>query len=228
TEIKNVFETTMAKQHNQIMNILTNLTMQRQSPSGSGLLPSNTVANPRGDLKAMTTQSGVVYDGPMIPPTLSPLPKEVEHEIKVTKDKVQATIYYYILTNLTMQRQSPSGSGLLPSNTVANPRGDLKAITTQSGVVYDGPMIPPTLSPLPKEVEHEIKVTKDKVQATSSESTAHVQTPVVQDPILEPEVALKPNTKPSIPYPLRLNDQKLHEKDNNQILKLGFVIKCSQ
>ncbi|GKA91371.1 reverse transcriptase domain-containing protein [Tanacetum coccineum] len=124
-----------------------------------------------------------------------------------------------MLTNLTMQKQSPSGSGSLPSNTVANPRGDVKAITTRSGVAYDGPTIPPTPSPLPKEVEHETKATKDKVQTTSSESTAHVQPPVVQVPILEPEVALKPNPKPSIPYPSRLNDQKLREKANNQMLK---------
>ncbi|GJS52609.1 reverse transcriptase domain-containing protein [Tanacetum coccineum] len=41
----------------------------------------------------------------------------------------------------------PSGSGSLPSNTVANPRGDVKAITTRSGVAYDGPTIPPTPSP---------------------------------------------------------------------------------
>ncbi|GKF04117.1 reverse transcriptase domain-containing protein, partial [Tanacetum coccineum] len=34
---------------------------------------------------------------------------------------------------------SSSGSGSLPSNTVANPRGDLKAITTRSGISYDGP-----------------------------------------------------------------------------------------
>ncbi|GKE51945.1 hypothetical protein Tco_1487101, partial [Tanacetum coccineum] len=43
--------------------------------------------------------------------------------------------------------------------------------------------------------------TKDKVQTTSSESTAYIQPLVVQDPILKPEVALKPNPKPSIPYP---------------------------
>ncbi|GJS06270.1 hypothetical protein Tco_0363066, partial [Tanacetum coccineum] len=113
-----------------------------------------------------------------------------------------------ILTN--MQNQNPSGSGSLPSNIVANPRGDVKAITTQSGVAFDGPTIPPTPSPIPKEVERETEATKDKVQNTSLESTAHVQPPVVQDLILEPEVAQKPNPKPSIPYPSRLNDQKLH------------------
>ncbi|GKE81754.1 reverse transcriptase domain-containing protein, partial [Tanacetum coccineum] len=41
------------------------------------------------------------------------------------------------------------GSGSLPSNTIANPRGDVKAITTRSGVAYNGPMIPPSHSSLP-------------------------------------------------------------------------------
>nr|GEY53388.1 hypothetical protein [Tanacetum cinerariifolium] len=34
------------------------------------------------------------------------------------------------------------GSGSLHSNTVANPKGELKAITTRSGLVLDGPTIP--------------------------------------------------------------------------------------
>ncbi|GKC37497.1 hypothetical protein Tco_1049881 [Tanacetum coccineum] len=102
-----------------------------------------------------------------------------------------------ILTNI--QNQNSSGSGSLPSNTVANPRGDMKAITTQSGVAYDGPSITPTPSPLPKEVERETEATKDKVQNTSLGSIAHVQPPVVQDPIPEPEVIPKPKPKPSIP-----------------------------
>ncbi|GJY38897.1 reverse transcriptase domain-containing protein [Tanacetum coccineum] len=54
-----------------------------------------------------------------------------------------------------MQNQNSSGLGSLSSNTIANPRGDVKAITTQSDVAHDGPSIPPTLSPLPKEVERE-------------------------------------------------------------------------
>ncbi|GJX30816.1 reverse transcriptase domain-containing protein [Tanacetum coccineum] len=122
-----------------------------------------------------------------------------------------------ILTN--MQNQNSSGSGSLPSNRVANPRGDIKPITTRSGVTYDGPTISPTPSPPPKEVERETEVTKDKVQNTSLGSTTHVQPLVVQDPILEPEVAPKPKPKPSIPYPSRLNNQNLREKANNQMLK---------
>nr|GEW16518.1 reverse transcriptase domain-containing protein [Tanacetum cinerariifolium] len=34
------------------------------------------------------------------------------------------------------------GSGSLPSNTIANPKGELKTITTRSGVVLDGPFVP--------------------------------------------------------------------------------------
>ncbi|GJU02212.1 hypothetical protein Tco_1112550 [Tanacetum coccineum] len=42
---------------------------------------------------------------------------------------------------------SSSSSGSLPSNTVTNPKEDLKGITTRSGVAYQGPMIPTTSSP---------------------------------------------------------------------------------
>nr|GEW79690.1 reverse transcriptase domain-containing protein [Tanacetum cinerariifolium] len=92
-----------------------------------------------------------------------------------------------------LQMQSPLGSGSLPSNTVANQQGDMKAITTQSGVAYDGPTIPPTSSPILNVVERE---TEDKVQTTSLESTAHVQPLVVQVTFSELDVALKPNPKP--------------------------------
>nr|GFA73795.1 reverse transcriptase domain-containing protein [Tanacetum cinerariifolium] len=60
--------------------------MQMQNSSGSGLLPSNTIANPRGDLKEITTRSGVTYDGPPIPPLTSSLLKMVERVPEVTKD----------------------------------------------------------------------------------------------------------------------------------------------
>nr|GFB06343.1 hypothetical protein [Tanacetum cinerariifolium] len=114
---------------------------------------------------------------------------------------------------------NPTGSGSLFSNTIANPRGDLKVITTRSDVSYDGPMIPPTSSPLSKEVERKTEATKDKVQSTSSESTAYVQPPVVQILISKPKVVLKPNLKPPTPYPSRLNNQKIQEKTNNQMMK---------
>ncbi|GJS67463.1 reverse transcriptase domain-containing protein [Tanacetum coccineum] len=90
-----------------------------------------------------------------------------------------------------------------------NSGGDVKAITTRSGVAYNGPTIPHTPSPLPKEVERETEVTKDKVQNTSLGSTAHVQPPVVQDPIQEPEVAPKPKHKP-LHFDISFTDANLH------------------
>ncbi|GKD23805.1 reverse transcriptase domain-containing protein [Tanacetum coccineum] len=38
-------------------------------------------------------------------------------------------------------------SGTLPSNTIPNPKGEMKAITTRSGVAYEGPSIPTNPSP---------------------------------------------------------------------------------
>ncbi|GJS72627.1 reverse transcriptase domain-containing protein [Tanacetum coccineum] len=120
-----------------------------------------------------------------------------------------------------MNTASSSGSGSLPSNTVANPRGDLKAITTRSGISYYGPPIPPPFSPLSKVVEQEPKVTKDTVQP----STKNLQPPAVQiqAPFDEPVVA--PMTKPSIPYPSRSNKQKLREKNDNLASKFVEIFR---
>ncbi|GKF50651.1 hypothetical protein Tco_0147118, partial [Tanacetum coccineum] len=107
----------------------------------------------------------------------------------------------------------PSSSGSLPSNTIANPRGDLKAITTQSGIFYDGPPIPPPLYPLPKVVKREPEVIKDTVQP----STENIQPPVVQ--------TQAPKPKPSIPYPSRANKQKLREKDDNLASKFVEIFR---
>ncbi|GJX44012.1 reverse transcriptase domain-containing protein [Tanacetum coccineum] len=127
---------------------------------------------------------------------------------------------------MKMNTASTSGSGTLPSNTVTNPREDLKGITTRSGVAYKGPTIPTTSSP-PKVVERETEVTKDTVPHTNNGSTEDVQPPVVQvethvpisETIEAPVSASKPYSKPSIPYPYRLKDQKLCEKANNQMEK---------
>nr|GFB96604.1 reverse transcriptase domain-containing protein [Tanacetum cinerariifolium] len=56
----------------------------------------------------------------------------------------------------------------------------------------------------------------DKEQSHCQRSTAHIQPPVIPTPIQEPDVS-KTQPKPNIPYPSRLNDQKLHEKAMNQM-----------
>ncbi|GKD59916.1 hypothetical protein Tco_1297425 [Tanacetum coccineum] len=68
-----------------------------------------------------------------------------------------------------------STSGTLPSNTIPNPKGEMKAITTRSGATLAGPSVPP---PSPsKEVDREPKTKTDQVL---TESTNNVPPPVVQ------------------------------------------------
>ncbi|GJS82510.1 hypothetical protein Tco_0749051 [Tanacetum coccineum] len=57
---------------------------------GSGTLPSNTITNPKIDLKCITTRSGVAYQGPTIP-TTSPPPKVEERD--ETGDKGHGASY---------------------------------------------------------------------------------------------------------------------------------------
>nr|GEV61258.1 reverse transcriptase domain-containing protein [Tanacetum cinerariifolium] len=102
--------------------------------------------------------------------------------------------------------------GTLPSNTIPNPKGEMKVITTRSGVAYEGPSIPT----FKKVVEQETEETTDKEQTNFQGSTAHIQPPVT--PIPEPDVS-KTLPKLNIPYPSRLNDQKLRKKATNQMEK---------
>nr|GEU44055.1 reverse transcriptase domain-containing protein [Tanacetum cinerariifolium] len=107
------------------------------------------------------------------------------------------------LTNLTdlitkfvnSNSASTLSSGTLPSNIIANPKSDLKAITLRSGVSYDRPQIPP-------------KVVADELE-----------------PKIAPVSALKPNPKTSIPYPSRRSDERNREKSNNQIEKFYQIFK---
>nr|GEX74008.1 hypothetical protein [Tanacetum cinerariifolium] len=67
-EMKNSIQASMSNQTNELKNMMANFfQMNTASTSGSGSLPSNTVANPKGELKPITTRSGIVLDGPSIP-----------------------------------------------------------------------------------------------------------------------------------------------------------------
>ncbi|GKA38826.1 hypothetical protein Tco_0731377 [Tanacetum coccineum] len=115
-----------------------------------------------------------------------------------------------LLTKIVNSNQASTSSfGSLPSNTIANPKGNLKAITTRSGVSYDEPQIPPPV------VEVKTKVTKDTVLPNGI--TKDVQPPIVQ--VDEPVVV--PRTKTTLPYPSRVNKEKVREKDD--LLALKFM-----
>nr|GEX39440.1 reverse transcriptase domain-containing protein [Tanacetum cinerariifolium] len=103
---------------------------------------------------------------------------------------------------MNMNTASSSGSGNLPSNTITNPKEELKCITTGSGTAYQGPTIP-TSSSLPR-----------------TESLI-----LNYEPVAAPVSASKPNQRPSIPYPSRLHDQKLRDKANDQREKFFQIFK---
>nr|GEW77189.1 hypothetical protein [Tanacetum cinerariifolium] len=83
-----------------------------------------------------------------------------------------------------------------------------------------GPAGGPTQPELPEEagVERDTEETTDKEHSNYQGSTAHIQPSVVPISILESDVP-KTQPKPNIPYPSRLNDQKLREKTTNQMEK---------
>ncbi|GJT42698.1 reverse transcriptase domain-containing protein [Tanacetum coccineum] len=67
-EMQTSIQASMPNQTNEFKNMMASFfQMNTASTSGSGSLPSNTIANPKGELKAITTQSGLVLDGPSIP-----------------------------------------------------------------------------------------------------------------------------------------------------------------
>ncbi|GKB64078.1 hypothetical protein Tco_0920264 [Tanacetum coccineum] len=93
----------------------------------------------------------------------------------------------------------------------------MKAITTRSGISYDGPPI----LPLPKVMKREPDVTKDTVQP----STKNIQPLVVQIQALIDEPDSAPKPKSSIPYPSRANKQKLCEKDDSLASKFVEIFR---
>ncbi|GKC03035.1 reverse transcriptase domain-containing protein, partial [Tanacetum coccineum] len=67
-EMQNSIQTSMSNQTNKLKNMMASFfQINTASTSGTGSLPSNTVANLKGKLKAITTRSGLVLDGPTVP-----------------------------------------------------------------------------------------------------------------------------------------------------------------
>nr|GEZ50837.1 reverse transcriptase domain-containing protein [Tanacetum cinerariifolium] len=84
-EMKTSIQTSLSNQTNEIKNMMASLLqMNTASTSGSRSLPGNTVANPKGKLKSITTRSGLVTDGPTIPTPLKFVTPEEEECVEET------------------------------------------------------------------------------------------------------------------------------------------------
>ncbi|GJS87844.1 reverse transcriptase domain-containing protein [Tanacetum coccineum] len=126
-----------------------------------------------------------------------------------------------------MNTASTSGTGSLPSNTVANPRGELKAITTRSGLVLDGPSVPmppPFINP-----EEDERVEETLTDPELAEYTIKVPPPLVQKAkptsLKNYVVHKRDPLHPNIPYPSRMHQEKQQEKDEVQIHKFWQMFK---
>nr|GEV82877.1 reverse transcriptase domain-containing protein [Tanacetum cinerariifolium] len=132
-----------------------------------------------------------------------------------TRDVVAATVRIIQFGHTYIGGATTYVMSLKPCNTIPNPRNEPKAITTRSGISYNGPPIPP---PVEEKVP---EATKD----TELPSTENIQPPLVQvhekdkEPIDKPFVI--PKTKTNLPYPSRLAKEKLREKDD--ILAAKFM-----
>nr|GEZ15628.1 reverse transcriptase domain-containing protein [Tanacetum cinerariifolium] len=124
---------------------------------------------------------------------------EVSERKDMTQSVTQTDFESYIKANDVVLRNMQSqgqGSWTLPSNTITNPKKDLKGITTQSGVAYQGPPIPTPF----KVVKQGTEVTKD-------------------------QVVPMPNLKPSILYPSRRDNERCRDQANEQIEKFYKIFK---
>nr|GFA76271.1 hypothetical protein [Tanacetum cinerariifolium] len=103
-EMQTSIQASMSNQTNELKNMMASFfQMNTTFTSGSGPLPSNIIANSKGELKAITTRSGLFLYGPFVP--MPPLfinleedaraeetltdPKLTEYTIKVPSPLVQ-------------------------------------------------------------------------------------------------------------------------------------------
>nr|GEY47336.1 hypothetical protein [Tanacetum cinerariifolium]GEZ11418.1 hypothetical protein [Tanacetum cinerariifolium] len=121
-----------------------------------------------------------------------------------------------------LYNNKPSNSSSLPSNTIPNLKGEAKAITTRSGMSFKEPPI----LPLGVEQQEPIEVTTN----TELSSPEDIQPPLVQvevqidKPAEEPSVVI-PKAKANLPFPSRLQKEKLPEKDDNLAAKFMEIFR---
>nr|GFD36202.1 hypothetical protein [Tanacetum cinerariifolium] len=108
-------------------------------------------------------------------------------------------------------KPSTLSSSSLPSNTILNPKGEAKAITTRSGMSYkEPPILPPGVNQ-----QKPVEVTKDTEPQNSDDiHPSTVQAEVPKDKPADELAVVIPKGKPNLPYHSRLQKEKNREKDD--------------
>nr|GFC36866.1 hypothetical protein [Tanacetum cinerariifolium] len=163
--------------------------------------------------------------------------KAMQNQIDMVKNKLRNEMKTSIQTSLSIQTNeiknmmdslllmntaSTSGTGTLPGNTIANSKGELKAITTRSGLVTEGPTVP---NP-PKSVNPEEDECVEEMYTDPYHVKYNIKVPP-PPPVQKPKPLIQRNfflhtrdsLPPHIPYPSRMLKQKQQEKDDIQIQK---------
>nr|GEZ00471.1 reverse transcriptase domain-containing protein [Tanacetum cinerariifolium] len=173
--------------------------------------------NPNHNQNRQNNQGAVYQNPPQQAPTYEALPyqnnSDFQKKFKQTQDDFQNRMMNF-MQNLYNNKALSSSS--LPSNTIPKPRNEAKAITTKSGVSYNGPPIPPP------GVEKEYEATKDtELPSTKDIQPSSVQVQEKEKEPIEKPFDIVPKAKASLPYPSRLAKEKLREKDD--ILAAKFM-----
>nr|GFA08187.1 hypothetical protein [Tanacetum cinerariifolium] len=140
-------------------------------------------------------------------------PQDFQKKFKQKQDDFQNQMMNFMQN---LYNNKPSSLISLPSNTIPNPKGEAKAITTRSGMSYkEPPITPPGM-----EQQEPIEDTTD----TELPSTEDIQPPLVQvqvqvDKLIEEPFVVIPKAKANIPFPSRLQKEKLREKDDILVAK---------
>nr|GEV32407.1 hypothetical protein [Tanacetum cinerariifolium] len=126
-----------------------------------------------------------------------------------------------------MNTPSTSGLGPLPSNTIANTKGKMKAITTRRGLVLDGPLVlmpSPFINP-----EEDERIEETLTDQDLAEYIIKVPPPLVQKAKPPSQrnymVHQRDPRHPHIHYPSRMNQEKQQNKDEIQIQKFWQMFK---
>ncbi|GJZ72453.1 reverse transcriptase domain-containing protein [Tanacetum coccineum] len=155
------------------------------------------------------------------------LKNEMQNSIQTSMSNQTNKLKNMMASFFQMNTASTSGTGSLPSNTVANPKGELKAITTRSGLVLDGPSV--HMPPLFINPEEDKRVEETLTDPELAEFIIKVPPPLVQK-VKPPSqrnfvVHQRDLRHPHIPYPSRMNQEKRQEKDEFQIHKFWQMFK---
>nr|GFB80185.1 hypothetical protein [Tanacetum cinerariifolium]GFB80253.1 hypothetical protein [Tanacetum cinerariifolium] len=170
----------------------------------------------------LTNQGAIYQNRPPQNPNFQALPQQN----MVTQGKFEAytTANNANMNNLQLKfdnfqrNQQDFKKKFEQNNTIPNPKGEAKAITTRSGMSYKEPPISPTSVNQQEPVE----VTTD----TEPQNSDDIHPPTVQaevqvdKPAEEPAVVI-PKAKANLPYPSRLQKEKLRENDD--ILAAKFM-----